>query len=253
MLYPLLQTIKSKNPPLATKIALAALLCCTPAFSLDKQRIENLLKSRTNMNFKVIASDAHVFKDVSFIVVESPSGERLAAIASNDGKFLIPLNEGIGDEDSKNNLQIALDNVEKYNKTKKDAAVLALFKKYDKHILKIQANKNAKGKTKTYMIIDTTCPYCAQEIHQLDNYLNRGDLEILIVGILGQNAFNRAATYYGELSKAQTREQKITLLKRIFESNYNGKTKNEALARELSDSTLAAGVQGVPFIIIQPQ
>lgn len=227
------------------------LACCVPAFSVDTKQVEDLLKSRTNMDFKVISSDSNVTKDSSFVVVEAPSGERLSAIVSNDGKFLVPLSDGVGSGDSKSRLELAISNVQKYNKDKKDEAVLALFKKYDKHVLKIQANANVENKTKTYMIIDSTCPYCLQEIQQLDSYLNKGDLELLVVGILGQRAFNRSAIYYGEFPKAKTREQKISLIKKAFKQDYDGKSKNESIAREIADSTLSAGVHGVPFIMVK--
>lgn len=99
------------------------------------------------------------------------------------------------------------------------------------------------------MILDTTCPYCAQEVMQLDKYLQDANIEILMVGILGQKAHARAAGFYQEFPEATTKEKKIALLKKVFDPSYTPKSGNNELATKMSEATLAAGVQGVPYMI----
>ncbi len=215
----------------------------------NNAKIQSLLKERTTMDFKVISNDVAPLNGASFVVVESPSGERLALLVSQDGSYIIPLADGITTINTQNALKIALDNVNGYNKNMKDKNVLALFQKHKNSVLRIPAN--AVTQKTTYMILDTTCPYCLQEILRLEEYLNKGNLEVLIVGILGQKAYNRAAGYYSEFPHAKTKEQKISLLKKIFEINYTPKNLNEKLAKEITEDIIAAGVQGVPYLIIK--
>lgn len=220
------------------------------AFAKDSNaNIQQLLKERTNMDFKVISNTANPLRGSTFVIVESPSGERLALLANQDGTFVIPLADGIAKDNSSNELKTAINNVNQYNKMTKDKNVLAVFQKYDNLVLKIPANTTSKNTM--YMVLDTTCPYCLQEVMHLDEYLKNNNLHIVIVGILGQKAFHRAAGYYKEFSNAKTREQKIALIKEVFNKNYNPNQIDEKAAKEMTEATLSAGVQGVPYIIIQ--
>lgn len=217
----------------------------------DSKTVQNLLKERTNLDFKVISNKKEPLKDASFVVVESPSKERLALLVSSDGTYIIPLTEGISSNNTNNSLRLALDNINQYNKNMKDSNVLALFQTYSNSVLKIPAAKQTKNTM--YMILDTTCPYCLQEVKHIDDYLKEANIEILMVGILGQKAHNRTAGYYQELPNAKTREQKIALVKNVFKADYAPKTGNNELATRISEASLAAGVQGVPYIIRKAQ
>ncbi len=211
------------------------------------KEIQQLLKDRTSLDFKVISNSKDSLKGISFVVVESPSGERLGLLASQNGDYIVPISDGISANNSNNSLKLAIENVNQYNKNNKDTKVIELFKKYEEFILKIPSSN--KTKNTTYMILDTTCPYCLQEVSMLDQYLKDSNLEILIVGILGQKAHNRAAGYYQELQGTKTREQKINLLKKVFKRDYSPTITNEAIATKMSEASLEAGVQGVPYII----
>ncbi|RDU64240.1 hypothetical protein CQA53_07770 [Helicobacter didelphidarum] len=210
--------------------------------------MQKLLKEQTNTDFKVVSNATDSLKDASFVIVESPNGERLALISNKEGTYIVPLNIGVGNA-TNSPLKIALDNVNRYNHDMKEKSVLAVFKKYPDSILKIPAMTSTKNTT--YMVLDTTCPYCVNEIHQLDTYLKRGNIEILIVGILGEKASKRAAGFYAELPNAKTREQKIALLKKIFTRDYMPQNGNEEKAKLMSDSAFMAGVQGVPYMILK--
>ncbi len=217
-------------------------------FAADSiKEIQKLLKDRTSLDFKVVSNSKDSLKGASFVVVESPTGERLALLASQDGTYIVPISDGISNNNSNNSLKNAVENVNKYNKDMKDTKVLALFKKHSQSILKIPSSSNTKNTT--YMILDTTCPYCLHEVSVIEEYLEKANLEILIVGILGQKAHDRAAGYYNELQGAKTREQKIALLKKVFRSDYAPKSLNNNVAKQMSEASLAAGVQGVPYII----
>ncbi len=209
--------------------------------------VQQLLKERTKLDFKIIANTQEPLKGASFVVVESPTKEHLALLVSQDGTYIIPLVDGIASNNANNALRAGLDGVNQYNKNMKDTKVLALFQKHTDVVLKIPATKPSKNTI--YMVLDTTCPYCLQEIMHLDDYLNEANLEILMVGILGQKAHYRAAGYYQEMVGVKTREQKIALLKKVFRSDYAPKIGNNELATQITEASFAAGVEGVPYLI----
>lgn len=228
-------------------LSLSATAFAKDSISQDSKAVQKLLKERTNLDFKVISNTQETLKGASFVVVESPSKERLALLVSQDGTYIVPLTDGISSGNSNNALRAGIDSINQYNKNMKDSNVLALFKKYDNVVLKIPAQKDSKRTT--YMILDTTCPYCLQEVMHLDDYLKEANLEILMIGILGQKAHNRVAGYYQELPSIKTREEKIAFVKRVFRADYAPKTGNNELATQVSEASLAAGVQGVPYIV----
>lgn len=209
--------------------------------------VQKFLKENTKLDFKVISNTQEPLKDASVIILESPNKERMALLVSKDGSYIIPLAEGIATSNSGSALRASIDGVNKYNKDMKDSKILALFKKHSSSVLKIESTKPSKNTI--YMVLDTTCPYCLQEIAHLDDYLKDANLEVLMVGILGQKAQNRTAGYYQELQSVKNRDQKIALLKKVFRADYAPKVGNNDLATRISEESLAAGVQGVPYII----
>ena len=72
----------------------------------NNAKIQSLLKERTTMDFKVISNDVAPLNGTSFVVVESPSGERLALLVSQDGSYIIPLADGITNVNTQNALKI---------------------------------------------------------------------------------------------------------------------------------------------------
>lgn len=209
--------------------------------------VQKFLKENTKQDFKVISNTQEPLKDVSIMVLESPSKERVTLLVSKDGSYIIPLTDGIAINNGNSALRTSIDGVNKYNKDMKDSSVLTLFKKHSNSVLKIESSKPSKETI--YMVLDTTCPYCLQEVMHLDDYLKEANLEVLMVGILGQKAHNRAAGYYQELQGVKNRDQKIALLKKVFRAEYAPKVGNNDLATRISEDMLASGVQGVPYII----
>lgn len=229
-------------------VFLSALIAsCSFANNDIQSNIQSILKDRTNLDFKIISSNSEPLRDAVFVVVESPSGERLSLLASKDGSYIVPIADGISSSTNSNSLKTAIQSVSKYNKDMNDKNVLSIFSKNPDSILKISSSSNTKRVI--HMVLDTTCPYCLQEVKHIDDYLKNANVEILIVGILGQRAQERAAGYYAELPNAKSREQKIALLKKVFEADYKPTKSNAKLSNEMTSLVIGAGVNGVPYII----
>lgn len=217
------------------------------AFCLDGNAMQQKLKELTSVDFKIVSSKAA--SDTELLVVQSPSGERLIFLASSDGSYIVPLSNGLPLSEAKSTLRASVEGVSVYNKDLKDSNALKLFQKYTNYILKIPAT--TKTTKTTYMILDTMCPYCLQEVNKLDIYLKDSNVEILMVAFLGERAQKRTAGYYDELQKVTTRDDKIKLLKKVFTKEYAPKTFNEKITKEVTESTIKAGIEGVPYMIFR--
>ena len=236
-----------------SKLALCGLVGCLPLLGFDGQRTETVLKTITGQDFKVISSKKEPLAATSFAIVEGPGGSRFAALVSDDGELILPLQglTPLGVKDTNSALELALFEVEKHNRNMQETSALALLNKYDKRLLKLPSSNPANKVTKIYMILDTRCPYCAQKVEQLDSYLDKGAVEVLIVGILGEKSSARAAGYYAELAAATTTAKKKDLLKKVFDPKYTPGKKLESIESEISKAALDAGITSVPFIVVR--
>lgn len=189
--------------------------------------------------------------EANLLVVQADSGERLIFLASSDGSFIVPLSlsDAVLLSNAKSALRTSLESVVIYNKDLKDTNALKLFQKYTDYTLKIPAA--TKTTKTTYMILDTMCPYCLQEVNKLDDYLKDSNVEVLMVAILGEKSQKRTAGYYNELQKVTSRDDKIKLLKKVFTKEYSPTTLNEKIAKEITESTIRADIRGVPYMIFK--
>ena len=106
--------------------------------------VQKFLKENTKQDFKVISNTQEPLKDVSIMVLESPSKERVTLLVSKDGSYIIPLTDGIAINNGNSALRTSIDGVNKYNKDMKDSNVLTLFKKHSNSVLKIESSKPSK-------------------------------------------------------------------------------------------------------------
>ncbi|MWV61113.1 hypothetical protein DCO58_11350 [Helicobacter saguini] len=220
---------------------------CNFALALDTNALQKRLKELTSVDFKVVSNKPA--SDASLLIVQSPSGERLIFLASSDGSYIVPLNGGLPLSEAKSALRASVEGVSVYNKDLKDSNAMKVLQKYTNYTLKIPAA--TKTTKTTYMVLDTMCPYCLQEVNKLDSYLKDSNVEVLMVAFLGAKSQKRTAGYYEELQKVTSRDDKIKLLKKVFTKEYDPKTGNDKITKEITESTIAAGIEGVPYMIFR--
>ncbi|PAF41183.1 hypothetical protein [Helicobacter sp. 11S03491-1] len=211
--------------------------------------LEKTIKENQGIDVKVVDSKPTDIKGIQIISLEQPNGFRMPVLASDDGKTIIGISELLisSDENFKNTLRKVYEESLKHNKTITDKQVLEIFKKYDKsNVVKLSGKDKSKT---TYMVVDPNCPYCDQEIQKLEDTLQKSNIELLVVGALGMNSIQKAASFYDELKGKKSQKDKITLLKSVFQKTYQPKQVNTAQIVEIGKELAQAGVTGVPYII----
>ncbi|PAF44628.1 hypothetical protein [Helicobacter sp. 11S02629-2] len=215
-----------------------------------KANLTDTLKLALHSEFSIVKIEDSKAKGLKIVTIKGDNGIQTSVLTSEDGSVVIaPDPEGIvtGNKDFIGMIQASITDNNAANKVLVDKNALALFKTYKKDVITLKANKPS---TKTIrMIVDTTCPHCKKEIDNINTYLDKGNVEILVAGLLGVDAMNRASGFYEELPKAKSQAQKLALLKKVFEDSYSPSVKDNNTALKISDSVEKSGVHSIPYII----
>ncbi|MGX3044077.1 hypothetical protein [Helicobacter sp. T3_23-1056] len=220
--------------------------------SLDTKALLDTLKSSELTNAKIISTQDSNINGFSFVIIQKDNFQ-IPFFASNDGKTLMILSkEAIISQNAgfKKLLESTNKKVQDFNEKAREDAVIAIFQKYPNMILRLDGKNKDSKKSTTYLVLDTDCPYCKQELSKIDSYLANGDLQILIVGALSLESIKKAAFFYTKLNEQKTQASKISYLKKAFEPNYKAEANiNADMAMNISSELGGAGLQGVPYII----
>ncbi|OBV29643.1 hypothetical protein BKN38_00915 [Helicobacter sp. CLO-3] len=243
-----LQNVLQSTLQKAFATLLALLFCANLAHALESKKILDTLKKQ-NYDAKIISTQDSGIKGLSIAIIEQDK-YWIPFLVNEGGDVLIGLTPDtiIADNAAfQANLAAAISKVQDYNKQQLDEKVIEIFKQNAKIVLEI-AGKNSQ-KT-TYIVLDTNCPYCKQEVDKIDEYLKEANLKVLIVGALSQDSVQKAATFAAHLGEAKTNEQKIAYLKKAFEKTYKSDNGvNIQKTMEISAALGGAGIRGVPYII----
>ena len=94
-------------------LCLAALAQNAHATNND-ENIKKTLKKYTNTDYKIVENRALKANEASLVIIETPTGQRLAGLSSSDGGYFIPLSDGLSLDNSANALKTSLDSINKY-------------------------------------------------------------------------------------------------------------------------------------------
>ena len=221
--------------------------------TLNTTSLIDTLKSSEITNVKIISTQESGINGFWFVVVQKDNFQ-IPFFASSDGKTLMILSqEALITKNTtfKNTLESTTKKVQEFNEKAREDAVIAIFQKYPNSVLMLEGKaKSDSKKSITYLVLDTNCPYCKQELQKLDSYLANGDLHILIAGALSIESTKRAATFYTKLGEQKTQESKISYLKKAFEPSYKPSNNiNADKAMNIAQELGGAGLQGVPYVI----
>lgn len=213
--------------------------------------LKKTIENEGGVNVKIIKSDNTNIKDLKIVILEQPNGIWLPVLASSDGKTIMgdPSILISSDDKFKDALQNAGLQAQKHNKDITDKNILAVFKQYPQNVVSLEGGDKTHT---TYMIVDPNCPYCYQEIQKLDDTLKTSNVKMLVVGALGQDSVKKAASFYNELKNQKTQQDKISLIKKVFERNYKADPNVDiSHMMDIGKSLSQAGLQAVPYIIKQ--
>ena len=127
----------------------------------------------------------------------------------------------------------------------------ALYKKEDKKNI-ITLGNDPKKET-LVIFTDPECPYCRQELAQIEQRLTTNNLKLIFTPVHERSSLEKSVIIYNEASKVKSDAEKIKILKKYYDENvkYEQKISDAEVAHidELKAKYFGAGIKGVPFIV----
>lgn len=244
---------------------LLTLACSTQLFAASFE--ENLTKvlSQTGHKVKIIASKTLVgMNDMRIVNVEfsnATGAQRTPFLATADGKGAVIFNALFFSANKEQNdpiIESMLSEIDTFNQSKKNAQLNALFESFPaERFVEIPAKKS--GVTQTTIIVSSPdCPYCREELANLDKRLLTSNVKMIIVPLNGQESYVRAQILVNELQKADTTAHKIEILKKIYAANYQIPEKQKKIdtsfVAQNAEMVFKSGlIRSVPYIHIMNQ
>lgn len=127
----------------------------------------------------------------------------------------------------------------------------AIYKKEDKK--NIVSLGNDPKKETLVILTDPECPYCRQELAQIEQRLTTNNVKLIFAPVHERSSLEKAFIIYRETEKAKTDAEKITILRKYFDENV-------VLEQKVSDQDVKkmetlklkyfeTGIKGVPFVV----
>lgn len=100
---------------------------------------------------------------------------------------------------------------------------------------------------------DPECPYCRQELAQVEEKLKHYNLKYIFASVHGRSSLEKEVLIYAQTAAAKSDEEKITILRKYYaeDATIDANVSDEEVAKmdALRKKYLGAGIKGVPFYI----
>lgn len=218
-----------------------------------EQNLINLIEKETATKVKIISkSDLKSSKDLKFVIIELDGNmQRIPLFATKNGDMIIGLSNifltsAKADEDlvAKNSAEL-----QEYNESAQTRAAGALIEQL-KPEQYITLKSSAKNAPTTFIVADPNCGYCKEEFRNIDERLKTQNVNMVMVGILGEDSLKKAASVMGKVKSGDSEKKKLNALKEVFSNTFKApKSIDVAKIKETSDFLFKGGViRGVPYI-----
>ncbi len=218
-----------------------------------EQNLTNLIEKQTQTSIKIVSqSDLKSSKDLKFVVIEiANNAQRIPLFATKSGETIIGLSNVFFTNAKADEELIAqkVAEIESHNENSQSIAAGALIKQL-KDSQYIALKSSAKNAPTTFIIADPNCGYCKEEFRKIDDRLKTQNVNIVMVGILGEDSLKKAASVMSKVKSSDKEKTKLNALKEVFLNNFKApKTIDTTAIKETSDFLFKSGViRGVPYI-----
>ena len=218
-----------------------------------EQNLTNLIEKETATKVKIISkSDLKSSKDLKFVIIELEGNmQRIPLFATKNGDMIIGLSNifftsAKADEElvAKNSAEL-----QEYNSSAQNRAAAELIKQL-KPQQYISLKSSAKNAPTTFIVADPNCGYCKEEFRKIDERLKTQNVNMVMVGILGEDSLKKAASVMSKIKSSDNEKTKLNALKEVFSNNFKApKSIDTTAIKETSDFLFKSGViRGVPYI-----
>ena len=236
------------------RIVLLALLSSGLFAASFEDNVKNLIEKQANAKVNIVNSiDLKDSKNLKIVIVEIAEGssQRVPMFVTSDGNTIIGLSNifftaSKADEDI---VSKATAETMAYNENASKAAAGKLIDalREEQYITLKSSAKNPK----TYFIVaDPNCGYCREELRNVEDKLKTHNVNMVIVGILGEDSQKKAAYLVDKVKSNMSEKEKLNGIREVFSANFKAPaTIDTSKIEATTDSLFKTGViTGVPFI-----
>lgn len=222
------------------------------AASFDEKLIK-LIEKDTNTKVKVISkSDLKSSSDLLFVIIELEGNmQRIPLFATKNADMIVGMSNIFFTNQSSDKKAISkqLKELEAHNENSQTIAAGELIKQL-KPEQYITLNSKAKKAKTVFIIADPNCGYCKEEFRNIDERLKKQNINIVMVGILGEDSLKKAASVMSKIKSSDSENTKIEALKEVFSNTFKApKDIDTTTIKETSDFLFKSGIiRGVPYI-----
>lgn len=235
------------------RVFFLALIAISGAFAASfEDNVKSLLESQGAKVSIIETITLKDSKDLVLTIVEIDSNaQRVPLFATKDGNTIIGLSNIFFTKSSSDEAAIkkALDSAMKYNENSQKIAAGKLIGalKPEQYITLKSAAKNPKT---MFIVADPNCGYCREEFKKIDTRLKTHNVNIIMVGVLGEDSMKKAAHLVNNTTSAMSERDKMSALREIFSNNFKTPISVDTKAVEATTEFLFASgvIRGVPFI-----
>lgn len=236
-------------------ILLASTVLSSSLFAASfEDNVKNLIEKQTSAKVNIVNSvDLKDSKNLKIVVIEIADGsaQRVPMFATSDGNTIIGLSNlfftaSKSDEDIVSKVS---NDTMAYNENGQKEAAGKLIKALspDQYITLKSDAKNPK----TYFILaDPNCGYCREELRNIEDRLKTHNVNMVIVGILGEDSQKKAAYLMDNIKSNMSESAKLKGIREVFSSNFKAPSKiDTSKVSQTTESLFRTGViRGVPYI-----
>lgn len=237
------------------KILLVSAMLLSSLFASSfEDNVKNLIEKQTSTKVNIINSvDLKDSKNLKMVIVEIADGnaQRIPMFATSDGNTIIGLSNifftaSKADEDI---VSKAADEAMAYNENGQKEAAGKLIKALSSDQY-ITLKTNAKNPKTYFIVADPNCGYCREELRNIEDKLKTHNVNIVPVGILGEDSQKKAAYLMDNVKSSMSESDKLKGIREVFSPNFKAPEKIDvSKISKTTESLFKTGIiRGVPYI-----
>lgn len=222
------------------------------AASFD-EKIADLIQQQTGTAIKIISrSDLKSSKDLKLVIIElKPNKQRIPIFVTKNADTIIGMSNIFftSNDSDKNIIDDKIKELESYNENIQSIAAGELIKQLKPEQF-IALKSKAKDAKTVFIIADPNCGYCKEEFRNIDERLKTQNVNMVIVGILGEDSIKKAAWVVNKIKSSDSEKTKLNALKEVFSTTFKApKNIDTTKVKETTDFLFKSGaIRGVPYI-----
>lgn len=230
-------------------VALSSILLFAGEF---ENKIESLLKKEIGMESEVVKS-LDIDEGLKFVIVEAKkTGMRLPIFATSNGNSILGYTKEFftSRQSVTKKIEQEIEALMEHNKKTRDKEIQKLIARIPQNaIIKLD---NKKDKT-LVVISDPECPYCRNELRNIEKRLKEANVYMILAPVHGKSAFIKSELIYQKTAKVRSSDEKIEIIRKYFDPKVNLSSEELKIEPTITEKNAniifnSGLIRGVPFV-----